>query len=278
MTNLRVVSHFFIFICAYTFIKYAHSCQNQSYLPKNYVLQYNDSQYSKLAIGPLWVEMLSNILAYIPKTKMSFIPNHIKTKLRYPSPPKLALFSAHDATLHMLLASLGNEVFGGNDWAPFASYFVIELHDIIIDIDSTSTNENKKIQEIFPTGKAFRLIFNGNVLTSKIEGCPAGSTSELCDISKLMKVVESFAVTQRSCEKVKVEAKQPNYELSNKIYSKEGIAIVILISLISGMLGSIFTFYYLTRRLPCDIRTRRKQYKRFDKNERHDGNQLPVIS
>jgi len=263
-----------------------------SFLPKNFIFRYNKSAVAKLASGPLWVEILSNLLPFLPQSMTDLISNennNLSSKLRLP-PPKLALFSAHDSTLHMLLASLGNDIFSNGDfWAPFASYFVIELHDVIIEGDG---NENiaGSADSLFPTGKAFRLVFNGQVLTSKIEGCSNDDNSnnesnsngngdndddlELCDVSKLIQVLRPFAVSERSCDKVNNSTKEEVRQMS--------VAAGVGISIVSGLLGSLFTFYYLTRRFPSmsiGNTMKRRKYETFDKeNSDRSLPELPTIS
>jgi hypothetical protein len=75
------------------------------------VMKYNNAQHSKLAMGPLWYEIIVNI------------NNAIGGK---PS-PKLALFAGHDTTLMPLLASLGPDLWKDTEWAAYASMMLIEV-------------------------------------------------------------------------------------------------------------------------------------------------------
>ena len=75
---------------------------------------YNDGAYSKLAMGPLWSEILDNIQPIINAND------------RTPPPNRLALFSGHDTTLLPLLISLGSNVWNG-EWPPYASMMIIEV-------------------------------------------------------------------------------------------------------------------------------------------------------
>ena len=97
----------------------------KSFLPKTYIWRYNDAAYSKLAFGPLWVEILSNILPFLDKDLE--LLNNTVIKGTHP-PPKLALFSGHDSTVLPLLATLGEDVWDGASWAPYASVLVSTLH------------------------------------------------------------------------------------------------------------------------------------------------------
>ena len=52
-----------------------------------------------------------------------FTISDVMKNSRYP-PPKFALFSGHDSTVLMLLATLGQDVWNGKEWAPYASVLV----------------------------------------------------------------------------------------------------------------------------------------------------------
>jgi len=162
----------------------------QSYQPFNYVLRYNNAAYSKLAFGPLWVEILSNILPHLKQGIQQQYNGDGKIKTKDP-PPKLAIFSAHDLTILPLLATLGEEVWDGEDWAPYASLIVIEIHDII-------NSSSAEVAKAYPSGQAFRLVYNGDVVTPKMRGCL--TNSDLCDISILLDRVLSFATEDRDCD------------------------------------------------------------------------------
>jgi ubiquitin-like domain-containing CTD phosphatase 1 len=67
-------------------------------------------------MGPLWYEIMSNILPIVnPSTT---VYNNNNNNNNNPLPPKFALFSGHDTTLMPLLASLGDKVWAGLEWAP----------------------------------------------------------------------------------------------------------------------------------------------------------------
>ena len=75
-----------------------------------FAYKYNNGAFPKLGMGPLWYEIMSNILPIVnPPTKDGN---------KDPPPPKFALFSGHDTTLMPLLASLGDKVWSGLEWAP----------------------------------------------------------------------------------------------------------------------------------------------------------------
>ncbi len=207
----------------------------QSYQPYNYVLRYNDAAFSKLAFGPLWVEILSNILSFVPEASWSDLVPQMKGRLRNPS-PKLALFSAHDTTILPILATLGQDVWDGEEWAPYASMIVVELHNI------------QNANDLFPSGKAFRIIYNGQVLTEKVDGCTSGK--ELCDITVLLQRLGDFAVMERDCKSRKIVEFDFD-EMKSFMGVKGAVPLLILVVGTSGILGSLLTFYYLTRSFPC---------------------------
>jgi len=160
------------------------------------------------------------------------------------SPPKLALFSAHDDTILPLLATLGNNVFDGKEWAPYASVFNIELHDI--------QDPTGDILDFYPSKKAFRLILNGKVLTNTVDRCP--SDLELCDISILIDQVLPFAINERDCAPRKAtEREEDSCQLVSSFATLEGVAILMTLTIVCGCIGALTTFVVMTRRLPLQL-------------------------
>jgi ubiquitin-like domain-containing CTD phosphatase 1 len=91
---------------------------------------------------------------------------------------------------------------------------------------------------------AFRLLMDGKVLTSKMKGCPA--EADLCDVQVLLDRVIPFATTNRNCT-----ATKPESRLTTTINLSVGGAVLLLsVILMSGLLGSLATFFVMTRRLP----------------------------
>lgn len=222
--------------------------------------------------GPMWVEILSNIAPYEPSLDISIDVQSQLKKTNFL--PKLALFSAHDSTLHMLLASLGEDVFDGQNFAPFASYVTIELHDI--------TKLPKELEDIFPTKKAFRLVYNGKVLTSSVQDCQStyDIVSDLCDISKLAKVLKPFAVLERSCDKTMNDFDNDDGGLddgngsngggyTSQTKSSKGFSgsTLFFTAMMSCVLGSMATYYQINKRIPCSpSKSRLRQYDTFERN------------
>lgn len=172
-------------------------------------------------MAPLWNEILVNIRPVLDDK-----PHH-----------KLALFSGHDTTIQPLLISLG--IWDGQ-WAPYATMLIIEIHELIEKSDY-----------------AFRLLLNGRVLTSKMDGCP--QDSDLCDMQILLNHVTSFA-TNYDCTPQLTHVSRLALEESMVLLSTSGgVALVLSVVLLSSLLGSLVTYSILTRRLPCSHRLRQKR-------------------
>jgi hypothetical protein len=208
---------------------------------KNFTFPYkhNEAAYPKLGMGPLWLEIMSNILQIVGSD------NQPSSSSDMP-PPKLALFSGHDTTLMPILSTLGDKVWSG-EWSPYASMLQIEIHEVL-DTDAR-----------YPSGYAFRLIYNGDVLTSKMGGCPE---SDLCDAQVLVKQVMSFAnkYDDATCEvkSLKVSKMDEMKHAADTLINSSGGALVILsLIVISMALGSIITYFILRCRF-------RKVYKYND--------------
>jgi hypothetical protein len=80
---------------------------------------YSDpSEYAKLGMAPLWLEIMENIVPWLREEDFE-----VET-------PRLAVFSGHDTTIMPLLASLGPKLWNDTDWAPYASMLVIEVRSM----------------------------------------------------------------------------------------------------------------------------------------------------
>ena len=202
---------------------------------------------------PLWQEIMSHFPIY----------NHSTTSgLK----PKLALFSGHDTTLIPLLASLGSRVWDGTEWIPYASMMVIEIHDIILVNSSLSVNDLALVKKKFPSSKAFRIMYNGHVLTDKVDGCTL--ESDLCDVSYLMNQLLSFLQVDSpwSCDLTEAERASSSTlldEFTERISlltaifkTPGGKAFLLLTIAASAFLSSLLTFVVMTRRCPFWCRSR----------------------
>ena len=202
-----------------------------NFATKNYTFayKYNDAAWAKLGMGPLWKEILDNILPIVAATNRAG-GSH---------PPKLALFSGHDTTLMPILATLGDNVWEGTEWAPYASMIQIEVHKIL------------KSDKNYPSGFAFRLIYNGKVLTAKMDKCKA----ELCDIQVLIKQVMPFAkYKERNCES---SITPPGDDLmsemktasDNLIHAPGGMVVVLLLVILGLTLGAVLMWMIMKRKM-----------------------------
>jgi Histidine phosphatase superfamily (branch 2) len=202
-----------------------------------------DGAYSKLAMTPLWSEIRQNLDSFISNDSS---PPPIACCPARPA-SKFALYAGHDGTIMPLLASLGL-VDEASEWPPYASMVALELHAVNID--------GRTNRQVFSTNFAFRLIYNGKVLTSKVRGCSANL--DLCDAKILLKIIDPFSsVETMKCD---TEAATPvAYQdsisrLRDILSTTEGI--VGFISLVGGsiMFGAVCMFFYLTGTMPTSRR------------------------
>ena len=153
------------------------------------IMTYNDAEYSKLAMGPLWHDIVTELRAVVDGSDVTCCPRR--------RPAKVSLYGAHDTTIMPLLASLG--AFDGT-WPPYASYMIIELHRLNVDGDenSNTNSSSSKDATVYPSDYGFRLLYNGRAITSRISACP--SANEICDVEVLFRIVEPFATYHRDCD------------------------------------------------------------------------------
>ncbi len=186
----------------------------------------------------------------------------------------------------MLMASLGKNVFDGTEFAPFASHLIIELYEIVDGENGPLTDE---LKNLFPTKKAFRLLYNGKLLTSKVKGCQSDLVSDVCDISKLIAQTKPFAVLERDCAKTTQghagEDENEKYDDEDQANSNNNTektttkadarrsnftgGVLFFTSMISGTFGSLATYYYINKNLPFGgpMQQRRvREYDTFDRN------------
>jgi ubiquitin-like domain-containing CTD phosphatase 1 len=72
-------------------------------------------------MGPLWAEIMRNILPIVHKTRDG--------DTNKPPPSRLALFMGHDTTILPLLISLSPDLWDGK-WAPYAAMMNIEVNAV----------------------------------------------------------------------------------------------------------------------------------------------------
>lgn len=205
--------------------------------------RYNDGEYSKLSIGPLWAEILDHV-------QSSVVGRNVTRLGRHP-PAKLAIYSGYDSTIMQLLASLGEGVWNGLVWPPYASMFLIEIHHLLDD-DRDKT--------LFRTESAFRLIYNGKVLTDQVPGCSEGL--ELCDAEYLLRRVEPIAVRKVDCDDYDT-ADTANVGMVEKsiLSTTWGILLVILALGMGAFAGATIVVYKLTGTLPGKLQKKNKRLR-----------------
>ncbi|KAL3916551.1 MAG: hypothetical protein SGILL_005127 [Bacillariaceae sp.] len=195
------------------------------------LMKYNQSEFAKLALGPLWFEILQNINPYLEADTSNGDAENLAA-------PKLALIAGHDTTIMPLLASLGPTLWNDTAWPPYASMMNIELHELIDGQSDTS---------VYGSNFAFRLLYNGKILTSLIEGCQ--QDLELCDIVHFKALVDPIATRNTDCAssstaKVSILLSPSFLSLS----TTTGAAIFVTLVLLSGVVGSSLTYVVMKSR------------------------------
>jgi hypothetical protein len=118
--------------------------------------------------------------------------------------------------------------------------FVLKIHELVDGSDLES----------FQTNFGFRLMYNGQVLTSQVEGCPPDAA--LCDAKNLIARIQTFA--NRSVDCVDPDAGKTHVHAMKVVKSllttTGGILLAIVVAVLSAMLGAVGVFFYLTGTLP----------------------------
>ncbi|KAL7562211.1 hypothetical protein ACA910_013466 [Epithemia clementina (nom. ined.)] len=190
--------------------------------PVNLMYLANNAEFSKVAMGPLWSEILHHIKA---ASRGETVGN--------PTPAKLSLFSGHDSTLIPLLASLG--VWKLTDWWPsYASMMLIEVHELNFGGNTDSS--------VYPTNYAFRLLYNGQVWTSRMEGCPA-EPEQFCDLDVLLKLTEPMADRDCNLQHPEPAAYNDHVKQAQDVLKTQGgqwaVGLVAIASFLAGMLVTV---------------------------------------
>ncbi len=206
-----------------------------------FVFKYKNNLYSKISTNPLWNDILAGMLIF---TKANEYQMHEAWPDLRPE-SKLALYSAHDSTIMSLLASLGSIVYDKADmWPPYASMVNIELFEI-----SWKDDASTQIKEQFPTGMAFRLLYNGKILTSYVSGCM--KNEELCDIDLLVLHVYPFSnVTEWDDQCKTVDHDDTPGDVGKpQIKDRDGSSVVlnILGGLFCVVIGAFTTYLYMMK-------------------------------
>lgn len=184
----------------------------------------------------------------------------------------MTLVSAHDSTIVALMTSLGPRVWNLTDFPFYASMMIIEvriLHyciakwvcgsDLLLPLTIHAYFQIHALLQIPGVANhsslAFRLIYNGQVLTSLIEGCPAVEGEDLCDVSVLRNILSDVATRHLDCE-VKVDhtlSPSTGTRLSsvlNELFSSRLIGYTIMSLVFSAFVGAMLSCWYVRRVLP----------------------------
>jgi hypothetical protein len=190
-------------------------------------------EYSKLSMGPLWAEILDHITPVLNEEE--------DAGERVRPPAKLAVYSGYDSTIMQLLSTLN--VWNGTkeEVPPYASMVLIEIHELVDDVAYNKT--------LFPSKFIFRLIYNGKVLTSQVEGC--ADDSELCDAQQLMTRVTPFAIRAVDCVNDKADDVVEPMKVAKSLLSKTGgVLLALFVAFLGALLGGLTVFFYLTGTVP----------------------------
>jgi Histidine phosphatase superfamily (branch 2) len=198
-----------------------HDFEAQMY---NYIVTADGAEYAKLAMQPMWNEIMKKIYPHIQSDSTIGLN-------------KLALFSGHDTTIIPLLASLG--VWNDTAWPPYASMVVIELHEMNVD-----GNTDRKI---FPSKFAFRIIYNGKVITSNVKFCEPDL--ELCNAEILMRLVSQ----ERDCVRKHDDAVPYIDDIARTkeiVATTDGLMYFMLVVGMSAGIGGALVYIYLVKCYP----------------------------
>ena len=104
-------------------------------------------------------------------------------------------------------------------------------------------------RSVYKSKHAFRLIYNGKVLTNIIQGCP--SDLELCDAQILVNYIRPFAKRSVDCVDNGGIDGEAVWDTIKSLLSKTGgLILVLCIVAISAGVGGATMFFYLTGNLP----------------------------
>uniref|UniRef100_A0A7S1D307 Uncharacterized protein n=1 Tax=Cyclophora tenuis TaxID=216820 RepID=A0A7S1D307_CYCTE len=159
-------------------------------------------------------------------------------------------------------------LWGDDDWPPYASSVILEIHRLIGGMAD---------ETLYPSDFGFRLIYNGQVLTALMSGCPADR--ELCDIHVLMDRVRPMARRDNpECHNSLQQQQQqhPTRSATKMVsllsQSAGGIILMIAVVLVSALLGGVGTVWYLT------TRTRRRRRSAHARNYNYSNNNYDTIT
>ena len=126
-----------------------------------------------------------------------------------------------------------------------------QIHELLDD------DRNKTL---FESKSAFRLIYNGKILTGQVPGCSLDL--ELCDVKFLIGRVEPIAVRKVDCGISAAERRVNATRIDKPLFSTTwGILSAILAIGMGAFAGATIVTYKLTGTLPAENLKRRRNLK-----------------
>jgi hypothetical protein len=209
---------------------------------------FNNGAFAKLAMAPLWADVLDVVSRLLSEQITSL------EEMQDANLPLLSLYSGHDTTLLPLLMSLDIWEDDGSSWPPYASMLVLESHHISnLDTLPTSFAAN-----YFPSGHAFRLLYNGQSLTHKLSFCRSDHHDEhtaehdLCDLQKLVDHVRrnGLADRHRDCTSFAASNQTPFMERTVSVGGVFGICVAVIV--VSVGVTFVVVNRYMSRHINSD--------------------------
>lgn len=222
---------------------------NFAYKRWNLHIMANDAEYAKLAMAPLWSEIMDKIKPVLNRDEAD---------------NKLLVVSGHDDTIAPLMATLG--VWNDTAWPAYASMFLIEIHEII---------DGQTDHRFFASNFAFRLVYNGQVITNQVKGCL--KDSDLCDVFVFTDIVEKFATRDRNCQRRRAGGFFLWGNQGGDGGGGGGIWVSFLLVLVGAVGGGMVTSYSLTGRFWGSNKS--KEYDTgVEATINNDGTDMPTES
>jgi hypothetical protein len=117
--------------------------------------------------------------------------------------------------------------------------------------------DDDRDKTIFETNSAFRLIYNGRVLTSQVAGCP--EDSELCDAKYLMERVEPIAIRKVDCVDLTQESVDAVEVAMSMVSTTAGVLLVLFVIGVGAFFGGVAVYFNLTGSLPDKLKKKKKK-------------------
>jgi hypothetical protein len=117
--------------------------------------------------------------------------------------------------------------------------------------------DDNRDKTIFETNSAFRLVYNGRVLTSQVAGCP--EDSELCDAKYLMERVEPIAIRKVDCVDLTQESVDAVEVAKSMVSTTAGVLLVLFVIGVGAFFGGVAVFVHLTGSLPDKLKKKKKK-------------------